>query len=690
MGTPAPTGKVKVEYSDPSGLFQLIASELHLHLPLRNLNWTSSSRPTRSIDSLYVDLVPGVKSASGSNPKRAIPGNGNPDTPSSPTPSGEFKRQDSQEPKRERRHQIPGLRRTPYLRVFLLRCDDTDTYKATARRNVREWIKSNSMASQGGSSSNNQDNHDAFEYMIIHIVLPDIQSGATWPTKASANVLEKLKSDFNSSSRNSPDRVVQIPTMKHLQVQGVTVNPVPTGAAKDVFLQDSNRAWDDLIAKMKLLILSSFDTRVKQYEEDIKEKGMQRNLPGWNFCTFFVLKEGLARGFESVGLVDDALVGYDELAVELLSVIREDSAKQSKLFREHTQDLLIEAEAALQGRELSSNRPNHRRLSTSFLSIDDKPYRELILANNISVFDFRTYIFARQIHLMLRLASLSGKALKANSSSSDLTTSRDPVILADICWRAKEFFSDMARVIRQDLKACFKAESNASGAELKARFTVTENLITSWMYKGALDVLNETRDLSLPDVAVTEISESSHPLAPVNGHEGGGVDANILQSPNRALSSAPLRCKDTLSLESVRAQAGERAPLPAGTSSLAAERAELYLIARRAFASIGGRQGWKTAWPTADYDMEKERLDEISLNDASEVEEGEDATNSAQISNSPMAGVLDSSIRTAMTNEGAFYRHWEELSLLAFMLLEAAKVQKSVYFITADIAAVRV
>ncbi len=34
-----------------------------------------------------------------------------------------------------------------------------------------------------------------------------------------------------------------------------------------------------------------------------------------------------------------------------------------------------------------------------------KAYRELILANNVSVFDFRCYIFARQISLLLRLGN---------------------------------------------------------------------------------------------------------------------------------------------------------------------------------------------------------------------------------------------------------------------------------------------
>ena len=38
--------------------------------------------------------------------------------------------------------------------------------------------------------------------------------------------------------------------------------------------------------------------------------------------------------------------------------------------------------------------------SASILSTSTKPYRDLILANSISVFDFRIYVFARQCRML--------------------------------------------------------------------------------------------------------------------------------------------------------------------------------------------------------------------------------------------------------------------------------------------------
>jgi hypothetical protein len=49
-------------------------------------------------------------------------------------------------------------------------------------------------------------------------------------------------------------------------------------------------AWVELITKMKEGILTAFDSVVSQREEEVKRSEGQRQMPGWNFCTFFILK----------------------------------------------------------------------------------------------------------------------------------------------------------------------------------------------------------------------------------------------------------------------------------------------------------------------------------------------------------------------------------------------------------------
>jgi len=455
-----------------------------VRLPLRHLNWRSQSRPLRSIDSLFVELVPDQVSSL-SRPTSAA---GADDVAG--------RRSESPAPKRERRHQIPGLRSTPYLKIYLLRCDDSDTYKSSARKQVRDWIKSHSNIPKKSSKAGSE-NHDASEWLIIHVA--PIEGGSSWPSKALTSVLEKLRSDFNSSSKSAVDRVAQIPFAGDFQVQGATSDAVPAGLARDQFITDSNRAWETLLQRFKTLILASFDQRVRQYEEDIREKGAQRNIPGWNFCTFFMFKEGLAMGFENVGLLDDALMGYDELSVELLTAIRDQNEKvaagqNTTLFRESTQDLFEQAEAAWIGSTASSpRRKNLHKLSTSFLDAEEKPYRELIMANNISVFDFRCYVFVRQMGVLLRIAnSSSAKVLHSNERGA-----ADPATLAEICRRAVSFVASTSRTVRQDLRSSFQSKSDDEQDLSRMRYDIIENLVASWTYGTAQQILAQTDDASL-------------------------------------------------------------------------------------------------------------------------------------------------------------------------------------------------
>jgi hypothetical protein len=486
-----------VEYHDPAGVFTLVQDQLISRLPLKNLHWKSPTRPLRSIDSLHVDLVPSADSVhiSGvTSPGLAPPGSASQST----TPTNA---EHSRGPSKERRHQIPGLRQTPYLKVYLLRCDDSETYKSTARKQVRDWVKAHTPPSQSSSSASTQENHDAFEWMIIHVVLPDT-AAASQPrgsastttgekektsavsrfTRGTTTILEKLRADFNSASKSAPDRVAQV------RLQKGTVPPDMLPATTTVTSppitespQEQERAWNEVIIRFKTLILLSFDLRVSQYEEDIREKDSQRALPGWNFCTFFMLKEGLARGFESVGLVEDALLGYDELSVGLDTIIRDQSTEgrddQGGVLLHHTEELYKKASEIL--KESKVDEEDHEGIQSRIhdenpINAKKKDYRGLILSNNISIFDFQSYIFARQMSLLLRLGNSlsarsdlasklqprpnagvlqhsvddSGVGTRSGGVSSD---SEDLLSLAELCSRALNFITFAGRLLRDDL-----------------------------------------------------------------------------------------------------------------------------------------------------------------------------------------------------------------------------------------------
>ena len=688
-----------MEYTDPSGIYPLVASELESRLPLRNLHWNSSSRPLRSIDSLYAELVPDEYSAPQSQ-KRAASSAGLPaahDAGRAVRESSDLRR--GSEPsisKKERRHQIPGLRQTPYLKLFLLRCDDSETYKASSRKLLREWIKAHTPPSQNSTINNNQENHDAFEWMIVHVVLPDAQNNSVWPNRASLSVLDKIRADFNGSTKSTMDRVAQIPTMKSLQVQGTAVNPIPSGIARDQFLREANRAWEDLLSKAKALILTSFDLRVRQYEEDIKAKSAQRSLPGWNFCTFFVLKEGLSRGFESVGLVEDALMGYDELAVELYTTIEEERQKNStgeeaNLFRKYTQELRTQAEQAIAEARESVVEPKSVQVSTTLLlDTERKPYRELILANNISAFDFESYVFARQIALLSRIAryppttgsatGISQYLIPLTHASSNSTVGgrdqEDMIVLAEIVRRSMKFITSAGRSIREDLRTSIQPTDDTEEALLALRYNVFENIVASWTYGSCQQILSGTAPaLLMLQLESTLQSPSTTPASP----SSEDVKQSISKSKSNAVPRPPTRTSSLLgrpppsnalpSYDGFTEDVTHPQPSPlqneaqTGLYVLAAQRAELYVVARRALTGLGRRQGWEIAWPdsTGDIALQDDDLDEISLIGDPQSRESEIAADvsTLRIRSSTKSGIYSNILTSALASRINFFAAYE-------------------------------
>ena len=684
-----------VEYTDPSNVFSLISSDLLARLPLRNLHWNSSSRPLRSIDCLHVELVSDNKNNSQSQARSAssagIYGASDSNIPTRFNNDG--RRESEPSPfRKERRHQIPGLRQTSYLKVYLLSCDDVEAYKASSKRLLREWVKEHTPQSHGSNLANNQENHDAFEWMIVHVVLPSMTNTPGWPNRAASNVVDRLRADFNGSSKAAIDRVAQIPT-KSIQAQGMRTNSLPASGPQAEYAKETSKAWDDMVSKMKSLILASFDLRVRQYEEDIKEKGAQRNIPGWNFCTYFILKEGLSMGFESVGLVEDALIGYDELSVELQGAIRDDkdkaaSGQHTGLFRDHTQELLALAVSTLQSSQTDHEAKARQTPSISFLNPKRKYYRDLILANNISAFDFMGYVFSRQFSLLSRLAksdhpneTLDGKTsivenlgLTDQGNKANENAGVDVSVLAEICHRAVAFITSIASTIREDLRIAFKGGTADSENYRSARFRIIEDLISSWTFTTSEQILVKTNVSSLSEQLqlLAQNALRSPPLS-----RPGSSSEKALVSPPLLSPGLPPRTNSLLGRSSISASPRqemfpEQHPYPPnlpaqghwlyGMQLLAAQRAELCLLARRALTNLGLRLGWKTGWAAISTrgKLNKENLDEISLDEVTaKADAEEEDPNSSPQDASILPTLEDDVLHAALLSRESFYSAYE-------------------------------
>ncbi|QSS60330.1 TMEM1 family protein [Histoplasma capsulatum] len=695
---PRAGSNVTVEYTDPSGLFPSIGPLILETLPLRNLHWKSPTRPLRSIDSLHVDLVP-VKST---HQEQRRPSDG---------ASGSVP---------HRRHQIPGLRQTPYLKIYILSCDDNDIYKSTTRKAVREWIKTHGTPPQSSSSSATQDNHDAFEWLIIHVVSGHTEvadksaAGSKWPGRGSTTVLEKIKADFGGSSKSSIDRVVQ------LRIPKAESDERPPELADQL---------EDLVAKLKSSILTSFDHRVSQYEEDIRLKDSQRNLPGWNFCTFFILKEGLARGFEHVGLYADALVGYDELAVGLDAALRDQSVAKGDqhggTFLSCTNDVRAKAEKALglvpseADNDVSKNTDDSYEdesegrdgndystviaVGEDLFPLDShkKPYREMILANNISVFDFRAYIFSRQMMLLLKAAR--APSLRDQTNEKLAKEAEDLTLLAEICDRASEFISVGSRTLRHDLYVGLdELEHDRDESSVTE---VVNNIVYSWTYSAISQVLIQTAtdSLDIPKASLRNTRDlvNASVLANFVTETRPGVPKRSSSlTANTLISSRPTSL-DIMS-PGLYSGAQPRAPLASlrssvsaqlrtGQSELASARGDLFLYARRTLENIGQRCGWSKKWRDLGllFDAQNEAakgLKDVPLDGDGETQE---FTTVDQEVTPVLRGIENPKLISSCRSEKQYNFMYEGLTDQIFRHYVAANRTRSAEMAMADIAVLR-
>ncbi|KIK59816.1 hypothetical protein GYMLUDRAFT_261811 [Collybiopsis luxurians FD-317 M1] len=290
--------------------------------------------------------------------------------------------------------QIPTtLLDRPLLNIYVITCEnhDIEAYRATVKKQIKEWHTT-------VSARKNQ------EWLILHVVRADTraQSGAFFTLKGS--VLDKVRADFNTDKR---ERCVQ------LVWSGGTNNPA---------------TWAEVLNKLRDGVLSAFEAAVIQREDEVRRSEGQRQMPGWNFCTFFILKESLASSFEGMTLYDDALLVYEELEFSFSQVLKE---KNLSWF-----GTLIA--------------PGPTDDSAPLLSNSKKAYRDLILANNITVFDFRIYLLSRQCELLAKAGRVT-----------------------EICKKVGVFLSVFGRRLRE-------AESE-----------IPPFFVESWIYSSALTVVDQ-------------------------------------------------------------------------------------------------------------------------------------------------------------------------------------------------------
>lgn len=678
--------KVIVQCTDPNNLFESLQPRLSARSPLRNLHWKSPNRPLRSIPTLNVSLTREDKLAT--------------------SQAG------------VRRHQIPGLRETPYVKLYLLRCDDKETYKEKVRKEVRQWVKAQAPAGEGKAATRNPEGHDAFEWLIVHVVLPNtpaasqaksskhisleatestdsVNSKSKWSGKSPSTIFDKLRADF-SSSKSSINRVAQVRLLE------------PGDKSAALTTADLEEQWQDLVESLKQCILRSFDARVAQYELDIRERDAQRALPGWNFCTFFVLKEGLAKGFESVGLLEDALAVYDELSLGLDALVKEQAQKDDhddggalRNFSKESKDLL---RAALdqESNHAPPSEDSDPELDLNYIltvdrenfpfDVERKNYRNLILSNEVSALDLRVYLFTREMEILIRQGRIDPiKSSEASKPNGNLS------IVGDLVERATQFITLAARSLRLELYNAWGGQEGLSEDELLAQSTLTGNIVSTWEWCAvsqilaqALPALGMDSEYGTGSLALDAVELSSHADIRLNDQP---LD---LPSKRNRMSLAP----DVALPSRERSQDRNKrlsvipngiSPRPAEFSRTGSQRLALWIstlliLGRRVIENLPASKPWTTQ-------MKQTALQLNTNGNGALTPNGEPDASSDQTKRWPVgspneltAGLKSSTLKAVASSKANYSRVYTLLSVLAYRITANAKAQAVTQRILTDLA----
>ena len=631
---------------------------------------------------------------------------------------------------KERRHQIPGLQTSPYLKIYVIRCDDKDTYKESERKQLREWIRDNAASSD--LKKGKSENHDAFEWLILHVVVPDTiaaseprwrtseakdsdelkerkQQSVNLPGKSTRTVFDKLRADFNESG--GQDRVAQIRLLKNEVPPDLLPTPAVAMTLKET-AEERDKSWNDLMTKLKNLILGPFDMRVRQYEADIAGQESRRSLPGFNFCTFFIHKEGLAKALESIGLVEDALVIYDELSLGLETVLRDLTGGKAEgtatTFAPYTEDI---QERIIGSHNSEANGTSVDDATSHVQEIYD--YREKIVRSSISVFDFFSYLFSRQKAIILRLANTKAVQAQLGSSASKEGggAGEDLVLTSEVCWRAMSFIHNNARVLRQDLLAnrSDRAPSDSDSPK-KLSDNDIEALVCSWTYTVAGRVLEETASSALeqpssePGRRRESLSNGTISSPPLRRADFHGLGANAYPQRTTSLPARKSRVKDLQNNRNSLQSASETdlmsPPSSSGTDSVGARpasalpglpelvtyRAELVMMQRKMVELVARQKGWMAGWASVRDESRVGKMEEVDLNgeDEPSAETGQGKgreTYPSDLVSPVLASYLDS--------EETFRQAYERLSDQAMRYFLSATQTKTVETIMGDLAILR-
>lgn len=252
-----------------------------------------------------------------------------------------------------------SLHKQPFFHIYWTDCQDADEFKSAVKDSITDWMRK-------------LRDKNIVDWMIIQVISQDSLKGNKPKIQLPrSTVFDKIKSDFGG--KNS-DRIIQL-----------------WEPFKESQLTRSLESWQNLVTKLRQLLLVSFNRHLGKFEDQVRSMREKRTEPRWSFTTYFLLHEELSFVFEMLGLFEEALIQYDEIDALLTQLVINSKFGESL----DCINVFMRDCVGCDGVSLAKS-------SQDFL-------RQLINTEEASYVDLRNYLFSRQCKLLLKLDCRAGE-----------------------------------------------------------------------------------------------------------------------------------------------------------------------------------------------------------------------------------------------------------------------------------------
>ncbi|KAI9913073.1 hypothetical protein PsorP6_005720 [Peronosclerospora sorghi] len=334
---------LRVGYTDEGDVWQFLAPSLLQRLPLRAIEWRNLVGVTKRIEQLPLHFV----EISVENVEKEL----------------------------------------PLTCLYLVKCEDFDTYKNSVRLALTNWVEAMTAAN--------------VEWLVLYVPLGTrSKASGNAPNPVYKKIFDRLRADFfvvkkaptslgaamssSSTSAAGLDKVCKIDVLEGTSFFGQQ--------------QQHESQWTDLVGRLRHCIMDAFEIKCFQYEEQLRVLDTQRGASGWDFGAFFLAKEQVALMYHQMSLQDDAIRHFDELDaifVNLNEREKQPFQDQSTLLADLERDSLI--------------------FTQSPLSLDLDAMQHAIASNRASTRLISLYCFCRQMRTLYVMGTLPQLLQRAGS-----------------------------------------------------------------------------------------------------------------------------------------------------------------------------------------------------------------------------------------------------------------------------------